>query len=64
MLDVIHKNFEERLSGFLHDVFAREEIQAVGISSCVYGFSIKSAMMIHILLSQSIKNHETQGHSS
>ena len=33
---------EEKLSGFLDAIFARE-VLAVGVGQCFYGFSIKSS---------------------
>ena len=41
MLDIVHKNFWRRLSGFGYDIFAREEVLAVGISLFFYGFLIE-----------------------
>ena len=44
MSDVIHKNFKQRLSGFWRDIFIREEVLAVGIAPCSYGFSVENQL--------------------
>ena len=41
MLDVIHKNFQTRLSNFYHNIFVKEAVLAVVVSLFFYDFSIE-----------------------
>ena len=41
MLDIIHTNFDERLSSFYRDIFLREAVLVVGVGLNFYGFSIE-----------------------